>query len=304
MRTVVTGGAGFIGSHLSEALVRDGHEVHILDNLSSGKKEWVPPGSTLHQTDLTQPEAAGLIGQLRPEVVFHLAAQADVQRSIADPALDADVNITGTVRLLEACRKHGAGRFVFASTSGVYGDSSSPLLSEDAPAAPLSYYGQSKLAAEGYIRIFNRLYGLPYTILRYGNVYGPRQTPKGEGGVVAVFMERLRQNLPLGIHGDGEQTRDFIYVRDVVEANLSAASAPGSGVYHVSTGRPTTIRRIAELLGDFRGQEVPIHFTPPRPGDIRHSCLDNTRAKQSLGWSPRFRVEEGLLDTYTSFLGK
>lgn len=304
MKTVVTGGAGFIGSHLSDALLGEGHEVHVLDNLSSGRSEWVPADAHLHQTDLTGSGIEKLIGQLRPDVVFHHAAQADVQRSIDDPAFDADVNITGTVRLLEACRRHGIRRFVFASTSGVYGDNERPLLSENDAPAPISYYGHSKLTAEGYIRIFNRLYGLPYTIFRYGNVYGPRQTPKGEGGVVAVFMERLRLGQPLGIHGDGEQTRDFIYVGDVVAANLAAAGAAGNGIYHVSTGRGTSIRNLAEQLLSLHGKNIPVRYTQPRPGDIRHSCLDNSKAGSELNWSPRFGIEEGLRETYVSFLGK
>ncbi|WP_405082122.1 NAD-dependent epimerase/dehydratase family protein [Paenibacillus chitinolyticus] len=302
MKALVTGGAGFIGSHLAQALADGGHEVHVLDNLSSGRAEWVPGQAVLHVLELNSPELHKLVERIRPEIVFHLAAQADVQRSIADPAFDAQVNITGTVSLLDACRKSAVRRFVFASTSGVYGDSVHEKITEDIPAAPISYYGQSKLAAEGYIRIFHKLYGLPYTILRYGNVYGPRQTPKGEGGVVAVFLQQLRRGQPITIHGDGGQTRDFVYVRDVVEANLAAAASTGCGLYHVSTGRSTTIRQLAELIRETRSAPVPVLFGEARPGDIRHSCLDNRRAREELGWSPRYRIADGLRETCAAFL--
>ncbi|NRF95278.1 NAD-dependent epimerase/dehydratase family protein [Paenibacillus frigoriresistens] len=216
MKAVVTGGAGFIGSHLVEELLAEHVEVHIIDNLISGKQKYVNPQAIFHLADISSEQIKSLIEDIRPDVVFHLAAQADVQRFIQNPGYDAMVNLVGTIYLLEACRDAAVSKFIFASISAVYGNLQKEQIVETDPICPISYYGISKYAAESYIRVFHQLYGLPYTILRYGNVYGPRQTPKGEGGVVAVFMERIQKGTPLTIHGDGEQTRDFVYVKDEV----------------------------------------------------------------------------------------
>lgn len=298
MIVAVTGGAGFIGSHLSEALLAIGAEVHVLDDLSSGRISYMPPGAVLHRADIRSEAAAGALADIKPEVVYHLAAQADVQRSIADPAGDADVNIAGTINMLAASRRAGVRKFVFASTSAVYGNLPEPVLAEKMRAEPLSFYGLSKLAAERYIRLYGSLYGLDYTILRYGNVYGPRQTPKGEGGVVAVFMDRLRAGMPLAVHGDGGQTRDFIYVKDVAAANVAALARGGGAVLNIGTGRPTSVNELLRLLEQCRGAPIDRVHAPARLGDIRHSSLDSRKARRLLRWRPAYEVAAGLAETY------
>ena len=222
MKAIVTGGAGFIGSHLVDELIQNGAKVHVLDNLISGYSDYVHPLAVLHTDDICSNEAQQIILREKPDVVFHLAAQADVGRSVAEPGYDADVNINGTINILEACRTASVRKVIFSSTSAVYGNLQKDLISEADFVVPISYYGLSKLTAESYIRLFYALHRLPYTILRYANVYGPRQTAKGEGGVVAVFLDNIKKGKPLMIHGDGEQTRDFIYVKDVVQANIAA----------------------------------------------------------------------------------
>ncbi|KAF9124968.1 UDP-glucose 4-epimerase 5 [Mortierella sp. GBA39] len=246
---VVTGGAGFIGSHLVRKLIGLGHKVHVIDNLSTGKAERVPSGAVLHIHDIRSPGAHDLIGLLSPFAVIHLAAQADVQQSIREPFDDMDVNIGGTLNMLNACRKGSVEKVIFASTSGVYGNLQKDILTEDDPVMPISFYGLSKLTAEMYIRLYSQLFGLPYGILRFANVYGPGQTAKGEGGVVAIFMDRLFTGRPLGINGDGNQTRDFIYVLDVADAIIAAMESKENGTYHVSTGTASTHVDKAHAVG-------------------------------------------------------
>ncbi|CAI6032252.1 NAD-dependent epimerase/dehydratase family protein [Cohnella sp. JJ-181] len=298
MIVAVTGGAGFIGSHLSEALLASGAEVHIVDDLSSGYRANVPPGAILHEADIRSVRARTVLAELRPDALFHLAAQADVQRSIADPREDASVNIEGTLSMLEACRAAGTRKIVFASTSAVYGNPGKEIIAERCPAAPISFYGMSKHAAEQYIRIYGQLHGIGYTILRYGNVYGPRQTPKGEGGVVAVFMDRLRRGEPLTVHGDGEQTRDFVYVKDIVAANLAALSHGDNDTFNVSTGAATSVNELLRLLEACRGEPIARRHVGARAGDIRHSRLDSRRARRLLRWRPAYDAASGLAETY------
>lgn len=300
MKAIVTGGAGFIGSHLVRELLEEQHTVHVIDDLSSGQRSRVHPDAVLHIQDIQSPEAEETIRSIGPDAVFHLAAQADVQRSIKEPYTDAAINIAGTARVLSASLQAGVKKLVFASTSAIYGNLQKEVIQEADPANPISFYGMSKWTAECYIALFCRLYGLPFTILRYGNVYGPGQTAKGEGGVVALFMERLAKGQPLSIHGDGEQTRDFIYVRDVVKANL-AASRQGAGdgdTLHVSTGRRTSVNQIVRLLRELHQAEVAVQYGPARPGDIKHSCLSADKAASVLGWQPRQHIREGLAATY------
>ncbi|MBC8080120.1 MAG: NAD-dependent epimerase/dehydratase family protein, partial [Gorillibacterium sp.] len=266
MKAMVTGGAGFIGAHLVRELLVRQHQVHVIDNLSTGSASKVDPGAILHIEDIRTSKAEEIIRATRPDVVFHLAAQADVQRSLKEPYTDSAINITGTTRILEACRQGSVRKLVFSSTSAVYGELQKQRLDEEDVVDPISFYGMSKWSAERYIRLYWRLYGLPYTILRYANVYGPGQTAKGEGGVIALFMERLSKGLPLLIHGDGEQTRDFIYVRDVVEANLAAAELGDQQTIHVSTGQKTSINRITELLREFHGEGVQVRYDSARTG--------------------------------------
>ncbi|MED4268277.1 NAD-dependent epimerase/dehydratase family protein [Priestia megaterium] len=298
MKAVVTGGAGFIGSHLVEELIKKGIEVHVLDNMTAGNLSNVHPLAVIHTEDICSIEAKRIILKEKPDVVFHLAAQADVARSINDPKYDADVNINGTINMLEACREITLKKFIFASTSGVYGDLQKGLISEEDLTIPVSYYGLSKLTAESYIRLFNHLYGIPYTILRYGNVYGPRQTAKGEGGVVAVFLERLKKGMPLNIHGNGEQTRDFIYVKDIVQANIASIEGGNQHTVQISTTKSTSINQLLEILERIHPSKIEALHTSTRIGDIKHSCLDNKKARQILNWQPQFNILDGITETY------
>ncbi|NIK68187.1 MULTISPECIES: NAD-dependent epimerase/dehydratase family protein [unclassified Paenibacillus] len=298
MKALVTGGAGFIGSHLTDALVRAGAAVHVIDNLSTGFKYNVHPDAVLHELDINSDAAMQIIKQVKPDVVFHMAAQVDVQHSVADPAFDSSVNIVGTIRLMMACRQAEVGKLVFSSTSAVYGDSNKERNAEDAVTAPISYYGLSKLTGENYIRLFHEMCGLRYTILRYSNVYGPRQNASGEGGVVSIFMNKLKQALPLYVNGSGNQTRDFIYVQDVVQANLAAIHQGDQETINISTGLRTSINNLIQIIKLIHGQNVEIIYGPERPGDIMDSCLDNTKASQRLGWRPACSLFEGLSNTY------
>lgn len=304
MKAVVTGGAGFIGSHLVEELLAEQFEVHIIDNLISGKQKHVNPQAIFHLADISSEQIKPLIVDIRPDVVFHLAAQADVQRSIQNPGYDATVNLVGTIHLLEACRDAAVSKFIFASTSAVYGNLQKEQIVETDPTSPISYYGISKYSAELYIRVFHQLYGLSYTILRYGNVYGPRQTAKGEGGVVAVFMERIQKGTPLTIHGDGEQTRDFVYVKDVVRANLAAMKRDEPEIIHVSTANRISINDLARLLTEFHGTALPIVHSAAREGDIKHSCLDNQKGLVCLGWQASYDIRSGLEETYRAYMNE
>lgn len=299
-KAFVTGGAGFIGSQLAEELLKLDYEVHIIDNLSSGYRKYIPDGALFHHLDICSASAKELIVKEKPAVLFHLAAQADVSRSIKNPQHDAEVNIIGTINMLEACREAGGCKIIFSSTSAVYGNLDKDKISIEDPALPISYYGLSKLAAENYIRIYHELYQLPTTILRYGNVYGPRQTPKGEGGVVAVFLNKLKNRQPLTLHGNGKQTRDFIFVKDVVSANLAAVVNGNGQTLHVSTGKPTSIQEVAGILTELHPEEAKLIYTNSRPGDIEHSCLNNEQTIRVLGWQPEVNMKAGLKAAYRS----
>ncbi|MBB6669399.1 NAD-dependent epimerase/dehydratase family protein [Cohnella nanjingensis] len=298
MRAMVTGGAGFIGSHLVEALVNQGAKVSLLDNLVFGQLNRIHPQAVFHNVDIRSKKAKKLIEQEKPDVFFHLAAQTDVQQSILDPGYDGDVNILGTINLLEACREAHVGKVIFASTSAVYGNLQKMSLSESDPTAPISYYGLSKCTAESYFRLFHRLYGIPYTILRFSNVYGPGQTAKGEGGVVAVFCDRIQADRPITVHGDGEQTRDFIYVKDVVGALLAAVKRGDQETIQVSSSSKTSVNDLAATLSRIHGSPIDIVHTPSRKGDIKHSCLNNGKARHDLHWQPLVGLLEGLTETY------
>lgn len=298
MKVIVSGGAGFIGSHLVDALIDKGAEVHILDNLVSGQKGNVNPQAQLHVVDICSEEATRIIMDIQPDAIYHLAAQADVGKSVQYPKYDGDVNIIGTLNILEACRKAKVKKFIFASTSAVYGNLSNELLSEEEITVPASFYGLSKLTAESYIRLFYELYRQSYTILRYANVYGPRQLPKGEGGVVSVFFDRLQKGGHINVHGDGKQTRDFIYVKDIVAANIAALEYGDQETIQVSTSLRTSINEILALLTNIHGVSISKEFTEPREGDIKHSCLCNKKAKDLLNWHPEYTIEDGLIETY------
>ena len=298
MRAVVTGGAGFIGSHLLDALAGRGDDVVAVDDLSAGRRENVPAGVPLVVHDIREPLDA-VVADARPEVVFHLAAQASVSVSVQQPALDAEVNVLGTVRVLEAARSVGA-QVVFASTGGaIYGECERPAR-EDDERRPLSPYGTSKLAGEEYLAAWNRLHGAGHVSLRFGNVYGPRQDPHGEAGVVAIFLRRLRDEEPCTIHGDGTATRDYVYVADVVAACLAAAGRPG-GVLNVGTGRETSTNEVYEGCRAAAGSDAEAVHGPPRAGDLQRSVLDPSRARAELGWRQAVSLAEGLARTWETF---
>ncbi len=298
MRAIVTGGAGFIGSHLAEALLARGGEVHVVDNLTTGSRENVPAAAELHELDIRDEVVAELAARLRPEVVFHLAAQADVGTSVERPGYDADVNVVGTVNVLEAARAAGA-RVVFTSTGGaIYGECERPAREED-DRRPLSPYATSKLAGEEYLATWNRLHGTRHVVCRLANVYGPRQLPELEGGVVAIFLDRLRDGRETEIFGDGEQTRDFVYVGDVAEALLAAAGAGDGGVFNVGSGIQTSILELHRLCAETAGRQQEPRLSAPRPGDLRHSVLDPARTERELGWRAKTALADGLALTRT-----
>ena len=299
MNAVVTGGAGFIGSHLVDELIFAGHRVHVIDDLSGGAKGHVHPEAVLHALDIRSPEIQDVLADVKPHAVFHQAAQVDVSRSLNDPAHDASVNILGTLNLIRASAESGVQKFIYASSCAVYGDIHQELIDESAPAAPISFYGISKLTPEAYLRVFHALRGLRFTILRYANVYGPRQTAKGEGGVVAQFLDRIRQGLPPVIHGDGEQTRDFVYVKDVARANVAAWHRGDNETVNVATATGTSVNQLLARIAAIHGSEINAISAPPRAGDIRHSRLDNQKARAALGWTPQHGMDQGLAETYT-----
>jgi UDP-glucose 4-epimerase len=295
MRTLVTGGAGFIGSNLVDALVARGDEVHVLDDLSKGKRERVAGAATLHVADIRSPDEA--FEAARPEIVFHLAAQADVRTSVEQPDQDADVNVIGTVRILEAARRHDA-QAVFSSTGGaIYGECDSPAR-EDAPRQPLAPYGTSKLCGEEYLATWNRLYGTSHVALRFGNVYGPRQEPHGEAGVVAIFMGLLLDGGTPKIYGDGRQTRDYVFVGDVVDAVLCAAGHDG-GVYNVGTGTETSVLELYGAIVRATGIEREPEHADARLGELQRSVLDPSAAERDLGWRAATSLDEGLARTWS-----
>jgi UDP-glucose 4-epimerase len=297
MRAMVTGGAGFIGSHLVDAVLARGDEVHVVDNLSTGSRENLAPAAELHELDIRDAGLEELGERVGPDVVFHLAAQADVGTSVERPTFDADVNVVGTVRVLEAARRSRA-RVIFSSSGGaVYGECERPATETDAP-QPLSPYAASKLAGEGYLATWNRLYGGGHVSCRFANVYGPRQLPTLEGGVIAIFLDRLRDGQDAEIFGDGQQTRDFVYVGDVVWALLAAAASPASGVYNVGTGVATTIRDLHRLCAETVGVDREPRFAPERPGDLRHSVVDPSRAARELHWQAETTLATGLAETW------
>ena len=305
MDCVVTGGAGFIGSNLVDALVARGDRVHVVDSLLTGKRAnleaALAQGATLHELDVRDaPALLALFASLRPEVVFHLAAQIDVRYSVAQPAADAACNVLGSIAVLEAARRSGARRLVNTSTGGgLYGDAGVLPTPEDHPIHPLAPYGQSKYAAEGYFELYTRLHGLSTLSLRYGNVYGPRQDVHGEAGVVAIFCGNLLERRRPTVFGDGRQTRDWVEVSDVVAANLLAAGSELCGAVNIGHGRETSVLDLIEALREV-GAELSIaelaepEFVPERPGEVKRSCLDVTRAARELGWEASVGLRDGL----------
>ena len=295
MRAAVTGGAGFIGSHVVDALVARGDEVYVVDNLATGRRENLNEAATLMEIDIREP-LAGLFEEIQPELVVHLAAQADVGTSVERPLFDAEVNVVGTLNVLEAVRPHGA-QLVFSSTGGaIYGECERPAREED-ERRPVSPYGTAKLAAEEYLATWNRLHGTRHVALRFANVYGPRQLAKLEGGVVAIFMDRLRAGESVTIFGDGEQTRDYVYVGDVVRAVLAAVGRDG-GVFNVGTATETSVNQLFDGCRRVAGVETQPTYAAARPGDALRSVVDVSRSERELGWRPQTPLEEGLRLTW------
>lgn len=299
MKVLVTGGAGFIGSHIVDKLLANNCQVVVLDDLSTGLKEHVNPGAAFFQLDVANADLEGLFAAEKFDYVIHLAAQTAVPRSLSAPDFDCQVNILGTVKLLEACRKTGVKRIIFASSAAVYGNNASIPIQEDASTGPESFYGLSKLTVERYLSLYRELFGLEYVILRYANVYGERQGDAGEGGVISIFARRIAEGQPIRIFGDGGQTRDFVYVRDVADANYKAlVTTHPDRVYNVSTRTETSINELVSLLGSIAGREVTKEYLEARAGDIYRSSLNNNAACEKLGWQPATAFIDGLAATY------
>jgi UDP-glucose 4-epimerase len=306
MKAVVTGGAGFIGSNLVDALLERGDEVVIVDDISTGKRQNIEgalaAGARLVEADIRDGQLLiDLFEDFKPDVVFHFAAQIDVRKSMLDTPLDAMINVVGTINVLEAAKAAGTGRVVNSSTGGaIYGEGKVIPAPEDHPAEPEAPYGQSKFAAEGYLDLYRRLHGLSTVSLRYGNVYGPRQDPLGEAGVIAIFCGKLLAGEKPTVFGDGLQTRDYVYVGDVVSANLAAAQSDATGAFNVGTSVESSVLDIVEALGQISGGEFEADLAPERPGEVRHIAIDYRRAHDELGWEPKVDLRTGLEQTLES----
>ena len=309
-RVLVTGGAGFIGSHVADGFLELGDDVVVLDNLSSGRRQNLSPAVEFHELDVTSERTATLVREREFDIICHLAAQIDVRKSVADPLADARINVLGTVNLLEAVRAAGTrARFVFASTGGaIYGDFVTPPSVETFAKDPESPYGIAKLSAEHYLAYYGRVHRLETVVLRYANVFGPRQDPHGEAGVVAIFCNRILAAEPLTVFGDGRQTRDYIHVGDVARANLAAASARlpaaerlDARAFNIGTGIETSVLELAEAMRRASGSSVAVRHAPARPGEQQRSAVDIDKARRILGWEPTVALSDGLTDTYAWF---
>ncbi|MGE4274386.1 MAG: NAD-dependent epimerase/dehydratase family protein [Desulfitobacterium sp.] len=303
MKVLVTGGAGFIGSHIVDCLIRDKYEVLVVDNLSTGKEENINTSSVFYRVDILDYASLEAVFQLEhPNYVIHQAAQINVHNSILNPSSDAATNILGTINLLRCCVKFHVEKIVYASSAAVYGNPAYLGIDEEHPLRPLSFYGVSKLTPEQYLKSFSDLFQLKYTILRYANVYGIRQDPKGEGGVVSIFTDRLLQRKQPVIFGDGTQTRDFIYVEDVALANLAALHLGDGQIFNISTNQATEVIKLLERMNEICGTEIKPVYLEAKPGEIKTCYLNNNKARQLLSWKPDFSLTEGLeltLDYYS-----
>jgi len=308
MKVLVTGGAGFIGSHLVDALIQRGYQVVVVDNLSTGRLENVNQAAIFCQADISSPDLERIFEKERPEIVNHQAAQTVIQKSMEDPVFDAKQNILGSLNLISQCLHFGVKKIVYASSGGaVYGEPQYRPVDENHPVTPISYYGISKHTVEHYLHLSHLENSLSYAVLRYSNVYGPRQSPKGEAGVVAIFTRQMLQGERPTIFGKGDKTRDYVYVADVVMANLLAVERSINGVYNIGTGVETSDQEMFDLLAGLTGYKVNSHYTTVRKGEIYKICLDCSKAQKEIGWQPQFLLREGLKETvnyYRSVLGK
>ncbi|WP_307555780.1 NAD-dependent epimerase/dehydratase family protein [Paenibacillus sp. V4I5] len=294
---LVTGGAGFIASHIVDLLIEQGNHVAILDNFSTGREEFVNSQAVVYKEDILDDQLTNILLDFNPEVIIHHAAQIDVQTSIKRPAFDAQINVVGTIKLLEACKAARVRKIIYASSAAVYGNPIYLPVDERHPIAPLSFYGVSKHTPEHYLEVFSQQFDLDYTILRYANVYGVRQDPKGEGGVVSMFIDKILGLQQPIIYGDGKQTRDFIYVKDVANANIAALNSGSKGTYNISCNLQTTVNDLLltiSLLYNHKGTPI---YKEMRSADIIHSCLDNSAARRDLRWEPLYTLKDGLKET-------
>ena len=305
MKILVTGGAGFIGSHLVDRLLQEGHEVVVVDDLSTGKRRNLNRAAEFYKLDIQSSRLEQVFRKERPSLVAHLAAQIDVRRSVEDPIFDAQVNVSGTLNLLEQAVKHGARKVIFASSGGaVYGEQEVFPAPESHPTRPLSPYGISKLTGEQYLAYYQRVSGVQHVTLRYSNVYGPRQDPEGEAGVVAIFTQKMLNGEQPIIHGNGRQTRDFIFVEDVVEANLAVMGHDVQGTYNVGTGYETSVNDLFRMLAECTGCSLKGVHGPAKKGEQARSVIDSTKLRHDLAWEPRVAVEDGLKRTVEHFRGE
>ena len=305
MKIMVTGGAGFIGSHIVNAYINSGHDVVIIDDLSSGEMRFVNPKANFYQLNIHSPDVKKILEKEKIAAINHHAAQISVSESVSDPLFDANSNIIGTLQLLQNAVSLKIEKFIFASTGGaMYGEQTTFPASEEHPCHPLSPYGISKLCAEHYINYFRTQHGLNTTVLRYSNVYGPHQNPHGEAGVVAIFCQRLMEGLPPVICGDGEQTRDFISVKDVAQANIIALESKCTGTFNVGTGKETSVNFLTKELLKVSEVTTSAKYSPPRNGEQRRSSIDSKKLLESFGWKPCISLEEGLFETINYFKNK
>ena len=297
-KALVTGGAGFIGSHLVDRLIAEGYEVAIIDDLTAGKLRNLNPAATFYHTNVTQSAVDEIFSREQPDVLFHLAARVSVTTSAQHPVDNAEVNVIGTLRLLDCARRAGLEKFIFSSTGGaMYGNPEANPCNEETPAAPISPYGLSKYVAEQYIDLFHRLYRLNYTNLRYGNVFGPRQDPEGEAGVISIFIQAMLDGNQPRIFGDGSQERDFVYVDDVVEANMLALHGGNNRTLNIGSSKGTSIAGLFDFLKGEMEYPLEAEHRPRRPGEVHSIILDSSQASERLGWSPQVSLEEGLRKT-------
>lgn len=306
VKILVTGGAGFIGSHVVDALVERGHQLVVVDNLSTGRPENVNAAATFYQADICTSELEKIFHRERPEIVNHHAAQTVIQKSMEDPVFDAEQNMVGSLNLILQCLRFGVRKVLYASSAGIYGEPQYLPVDENHPVVPVSYYGIAKHTVEHYLQLSYSENSLSYAVLRYANVYGPRQSPSGEAGVVAIFTRQMLQRERPTIFGKGNKTRDYVYVADVVAANLLAMAKDIDGVFNIGTGAETPDQEMFDLLAGLTGCKDDPHYAPVRKGEIYRSCLDSGKARKEIGWQPRFGLREGLAETvdyYRSILG-